>query len=398
MEHLPDAPLPSSVATLPAYGAVGVLRTASGIVSEIHLSQVPDFAAAALDRLHGSLYASVRQLELCGLRRNQMHTWVGTQHGEIVGVLLFRVQARRIMVLTEMMLLSASQAETFAVAVFTRFPDASCIVFNAVCLSFTPGECALPSQRYEFSENYILDLPDSTEAYLARLGKATKKTIKGYGNRLKKDFPDFAWRSCEASALSATERQALVQQLQAFKRASMAARAKEAIIDEHETQRMLTLAGECGLFGIATINGRVCAGALSCRIGAHYVMLLSAADPGLERYRLGLLVCYWSVCDCITRHARQCHLLWGRYQYKSQLLAVPHALCHLVIYRSRWRMLGLPAMVLGAALRGLMFRSRFWLLEDLVKRDTAVARLMRWSIQLRRRLLLPSRRDGAPAP
>lgn len=364
------------------------------MVSEIHLSQVPDFAAAALDRLHGSLYASVRQLELCGLQRNQTHTWVGSQQGEIVGVLLFRVEAQRIIVLTEMMLLSANQAEAFASAVFIRFPDASCIVFNAVSLSFSQRACTFPSQRYVFSENYILDLPDSDAAYLAQLGKATRKTIKGYGNRLKKDCPDFAWHTCEASALSVVERQALVQQLQAYKRASMAARAKEAIIDEHETQRMLTLADECGLFGIATINGQVCAGALYCRIGAHYVMLLSAADPALERYRLGLLVCYWSVCDCITRHARQCHLLWGRYQYKSQLLAVPHALFHLVIYRSRWRMMAMPSMVLGEVLRGLIFRGRFWLLEDVNKRDTPMGRLLRWCMQ-RRRLLLLSQRDGA---
>lgn len=396
MEHLPDASLPSSIARLPAYGAAEPLRAASRLLSEIYLYQVPDFAAAALDRLHGSLYASVRQLELCGLRRCQMHTWVGSEVGEVVGVLLFRVQGRRIMVLTEMMGLSAAQADAFAAAVLTRFPTASCIVFNAVALSFT--QSAFPSQQYIFSENYILDLPDSTEHYLARLGKATRKTIKGYGNRLTKDFPDFAWRSCEASTLGAAERQALVQQLQAYKRASMAARAKEAVSDEHETQRILTLAGECGLFGIATINGRVCAGALSCRIGAHYVMLLSAADPELERYRLGLLVCYWSVCDCISRHARQCHLLWGRYPYKSQLLAVPHALCHLVLYRSRWHMMTMPAAVLGVAARGLIFRGRLWLLEEISKRDTLGARLLRGVMQLRRRIRLPSQRDGAPTP
>lgn len=343
------------------------------IVSEIHEHCVPDFASQALDCLQGSLYASLKYLQLCGPGQILPHTWVGYRNGEVASVLLFCIQGRCAKVLSEVISLDSLQIDAFSERVFRHFPVVRRVVFNAVTLQSPP--CSLPNQHFAYSENYVLTLPACNEAYIAALGKSTRQSVRGYRNRLQRDFPDFSWTAYDCHALSAEQQRELVARLHRFKRESMSARGKLADIDPAETQRILTMAADCGLFGIGLIQGRVCAGALSCRIGDTYVMLLSASDPAMSAYRLGLLTCLWSVSDCIERGARDCHLLWGRYQYKHQLLAVPQALHRMTVYPSVRQMLLQPLTVLMMMLRGQYVRGRRWLGDQMAAREN---RGLRW--------------------
>ncbi len=349
------------------------------IVSEIHEQAVPDFAAQALDRLQGSLYASLKYLQLCEPGQVLPHTWVGYRNREIAGVLLFRIQGRCAKVVSEVITLDPCQIDAFSVCVFRHFPGVRRIAFNAVSLQSPP--CSLPNQYFAYSENYVLKLPASNAAYIAALGKSTRQSVRGYRNRLQRDFPDFSWTAYANDALTAEQQRELVLTLQRFKRESMSARGKSAHIDPAETERLLTMAAECGLFGIGLIQGRVCAGALSCRIGDTYVMLLSASDPTMSTYRLGMLTCLWSIVDCIDRGARECHLLWGRYTYKHQLLAVPRILCRMTVYPSMRHMLLQPLTVLMMLLRSQYVRGEQWLRAQVAAQKIPG---LRWLIRLYR--------------
>lgn len=350
------------------------------IASEIHEHSVPAFAAAALDRLHGSLYASFRYWQLSDTHQIKPHTWIAYRNGEIIGVLLFRVQCRSAVVLSEVIVLDQQQTDAFCCYVFRRFPQIRYITFNAVSVQSPP--CSLPHQYFAFSENYVLTLPPTVDAYMAALGKSTRQSVRGYRNRLQRDFPDFSWTAVECDAMSTDQQRDLVLTLQRFKRESMAARGKSAAIDAAETSRFLAIGADCGLFGIGRIQGRVCAGSLSCRIGDTYVMLLSASDPALSAYRLGLLTCLWSVSDCISRNARECHLLWGRYQYKNQLLAVPNTLCRMIVYPSFSKKLMQPLIVLRMLGRSHYVRSMQWLREQLASKKHAGLRLLLHQLRL----------------
>lgn len=374
MTHHPNAPLPQALVALPANVDAAPVELASSIISEIHEFALPPHAKAAIDRLYGSMYASWRHLQLCGVDKPMPHTWIGYRHGEIIGVLLFRMRDAEALVLTEMFTLDPEIAEVFSRAVFSRFAYARHVTFNAVSLPRSLPQ--LPMQSYAFSENYIIDLPASVEDYLNALGKSTRKTIRGYGNRLQRELPGFRWELRSADQLRKHEQRKLVRQWQRFKQASMAARGKRAVIDRRDTARLLQLASECGLFGIATVDDKVVGGSLACRFGDNYVMLLSAADPALEPYRLGMLCCFWSVCDCIRAEARQCHLLWGKYQYKSQLLGTPHALHRIAIYRSRWQMVRSPATVLRMGCEKWRYAFRNRLIGFAKGRNDATSRVV----------------------
>ncbi len=373
MAHLTDTSLPHALAAAPGIDDAPATDAAVDIVSEIHEYAVPAFAAAALDRLYGSLYASLRHLELCDAARPTPHTWIGYRRGEVVGVLLFRMRGLQAVVLTEMMDLGQDIAAEFCRAVFSRFAYAEAACFNAISLPRPLSGLVL--QQYAFSENYVIALPARVDAYVNALGKSTRKTLRGYGNRLQRDHPDMRWEVMQGSDMRGDELRRFVRQLQQFKRASMAARGKRAEVSRRDTARMLKLASETGLLGIARMDGRIVGGSLACRVGDNYVMLLSAADPALESYRLGMLCCFWSVCDCIRVGARECHLLWGRYQYKTQLLGQPRSLYRLTIYRSPLQMALSPSSVVGMSWMSVRYRMRNWLLERMREREGRMARL-----------------------
>jgi hypothetical protein len=164
----------------------------------------------------------------------------------------------------------------------------------------------------------------------------------------------------------------------------MAARGKRAEISRRETARLLILARHAGLIGIARIGERICGGSLACRIGDNYVMLLSAADPALASYRLGILCCFWSVCDCIRAGGRECHLLWGRYKYKTQLLGEPRSLLRLTIYRSHLRMALSPLLVISMSMAAIRYRVRNWLLPYLTGQSSVLSRCFSRVTALRR--------------
>ncbi len=363
MAHLPDAPLPHSLVALPGSLDITPAGGAAGIVSEIHEFAVPAFVEAALDRLYGSLYASLRHLRLCAAAPQLPHTWVGYRRGEIIGVLLFRIRGVQAVVLTEMLALAPDVAEEFCRALFSRFAYTQSVCFNAVALP-APLPRRLPAQTAAFSENYVITLPASVDDYVAALGKSTRKTLRGYGNRLRRELPGLQWQVRRAAELRGDDLRRLVRQLQVFKRDSMAARGKRAELSRRDTVRLLAQVAAAGIVGTATIEGRVCAGSLACRIGDNYVMLLAAADPALASYRLGMLCCFWSVCDCLRDGARECHLLWGRYQYKQQLLGVPQALYRVMVYRSLLRMALSPSTATAMVWLRLRTRVRDWLLAE----------------------------------
>lgn len=371
MAHLPEAPLPHPLEAFVTVDNARPDACAPVLACEIHEHAVPPFVVAALDQLYGSMFASWRHLQLSEADRPLPHSWVAWRHGEVAGALLFRIEPARALVLTEMMAIDAELVDAFCRSVFGRYPQVGVIVLNAVDVvgreqqPMDPARQSLrwPSQSYAFSEDYLIDLPANVDAYRALLGKSTRKTIKGYGNRIERELPGLRWECHTSDALSLQQQRLLVRTLQRFKRDSMKERGKRANIERRDTARLLMLARDCGMFGIATVNGCVVAGSLACRFGDHYVMLLSAADPALARLRLGFLACYWSICDCITRRASACHLLWGRYDYKVQLLGCLRVLHRVQIYRSRLTMLCQPKPVISMLWQGGLHRARQYLLK-----------------------------------
>jgi len=158
-------------------------------------NHVPDFAAAAMGRLYRSVFSTMPFLRIYGNAGNGMHTYVARREGGVHSVLLFEVRAQRVRVLNETVSLDAAEIECFASWVLKRFPQVNQVSFKAIHL--TSDRFTLPFLRTRYSEDIVIALPDSPEAYRGTLGHSTRKNIKRYMNKLGRERP--GWQHCVRS-------------------------------------------------------------------------------------------------------------------------------------------------------------------------------------------------------
>lgn len=339
----------------PQAAAPAIPATPEGRI-ECYLDHVPAFVEEALERLYGNLYASLRQIRVSGRLDGEIHTYVGRDGaGAINAVFLFRRERKRIQVLNEGMKTNADALSRFAEYVFDAWRDVDVIAFHAV--AGCGGRLAFPSQCFNCSDDYILALPGSAQQYRASLGKSTRNYISRYLNKLKRDFPSFAFQVYEEKAIPAQ----CVRDIIALNRARMAEKGKASAIDAAETARMEELAADCGLVCVATIDGRLCAGMICYRIRQNYFMAVIAHESAYNSYRLGTLCCYLGIGECIARGAREFHFLWGKYDYKQRLGGVHRELDDLLVYRSRGAMLRQGRLALKTEWRKRLRQATLWL-------------------------------------
>lgn len=327
---------------------------------EIIESDLTAIAIEGLETLYGSLYSLYQFLQLQGVDKHDLRSWMLYRDKKLSAVFLFFIESTYLRVVTEMMTVTESDLSCFTQYIFTKYKKIHSISFNACALPCTLP--AYPHQIFHCSENYIIDLPINSEQYLCSLGRATRKTIKSSINKFRRDFPDYVLQRSEGRELSAADQSAMLRKLQQFKKTNMEERGRAVAFNDVENQRLLALIADRGIFTQVMINGEMRAGSIACRVGSNIVMLISAADPLLTSYRCGFLVCYWTIAECAQHGIEQCHLLWGQYQYKTQLGAQPHNLMRAIFYRSYLVMFLSPFKFMSMFSRNISLQGRNWLI------------------------------------
>lgn len=328
---------------------------------EIIESDISASAINGLENIYGGLYSLYQFLQIQGVDKHKLRSWMLYRNKKLSAVFLFYIQGTHLRVVTEMMAVTENDLSYFAQNIFSQHKKIQSLAFHACELpSILP---TYPHQILNCSENFIIDLPVSSERYLLSLGRATRKSIKSSLNKFQQDFPNFELQLKEGLELSAMEQKTMLEALQRYKQSAMTERGRAVVFNEVENKQLLTLVLERGLFTQVIINGEMRAGSIACRVGKNIVMLISAADPILTSYRCGFLVCYWTISECAQRSFHQCHLLWGRYQYKTQLGAQSHNLMHAIFYRSYLAMALSPINVISMFSKDISIKSRNWLLS-----------------------------------
>lgn len=360
-----------SVPSTTSAKARGAMPSASsnGISITCHENEVPSFVEPELERLYGHIFSSLLQLRVYGELTEDTSTYV-VRHGEkIVTLFLFRREKEVVKVLNQSIRISGKDIRRFADHIFAAYPSVARISFHAVRPRF--NTLPFPRQRFNCADDIVLSLPDSTDAYLASLGKNTRRNIRRYMDRLTRSFPSFQCEFHEGAEVDEQQVRAII----AFNRARMAGKNKVSTLDEQETERIARLAGACGLVSVATIDGRICAGGIAYRIGDNYFLYVIAHNPAYDDYWIGILTCYLTICACIERGGKAFHFLWGRYDYKFALGAQLRTLDHVDVYRSWPRFLLNGREITKTAISRSVYKFKFGLLEQARRRDSAAARL-----------------------
>lgn len=303
-------------------------------------NNIPDAVEHDLEHLYQHLYSTLAHHRSYGGLAPGTKAYVARRNDAPVAVLLLRNEKNTVRVLNEQIQLDPEELNRFARYVFAHFSSVNVILFHAVHTE--AQRIRFPCQHFHCTEDIVLDLPTSVDAYRARMGKATRSYLSRYMNKLQRDFPSMRHEVYRQDEIGRHH----LQQIIDMNRARMADRNRESYIDDAEAERIIGMAQRCGLVSVITIDGRVCAGAINFRIGEHYFLKVIAHDSAYNDYRLGTLCCYLAICECIAQGGKEYHFLWGRYDYKYRLLGVQRDLDHVAVYRSRMHMLLNGRMVL----------------------------------------------------
>ncbi|GJI94039.1 hypothetical protein RugamoR57_07570 [Duganella caerulea] len=309
--------------------------------------QVPAWVGPALERLYGNLFATLAQFRF-SRDLAQAHTYATFEGSELRTLLVFSLHRGVAQVFNEVVCLDSAEIEAFADYVFTHFRGARVVSLRAVHVA--RGHWRHPRQQYDYLEDTWIALPATVAAYTDSLGKNTRRNLRRYQQSLRDEAPGFQFTVAERGAASPAGIDAII----ALNHARMAGKNKRSALDARQGAQLRQLAAACGLVGTITIDGRVCAGAISYRVGDNYFLMVLAHDPEYNRHSLGFLCCYLTICACIERGGKEFHFLWGRYDYKRHFLGQQRALDQLLLYRTPLTVLRHPGLALrtwGAALR-----------------------------------------------
>jgi hypothetical protein len=317
---------------------------------------VPPSVAAELDGLYHHINSSLCHYAVAR-RARDAYAYVARRGEHPVAIFLFQQEKRSIEVFNEMMQVAPEEIERFASYVFNHFPSVARISFSKIGKDI--GTPSLPWQQYGHSEDIVVSLPETPDAYLSSLGAKTRHNIRHQMKAICADFPGFSFQTYENGAIDENHVAGLIN----LKKANMNEKRIKFGITPDEASWIMELAKTNGLLVIALLDGKVCGGSLNFRLGDHYFAHLNGYDTRFAKYSLGMLCCYLAIRENIQRGAKEAHLSWGRNPYKFKLLGVPRDMANLDVYRSRLHYCRYLHRVLRNALRDVVEKQKLMLLE-----------------------------------
>ena len=321
--HQPVHPAPQSV-------------PAEAVTISCYENEVPSFVEAELDRLYKHINSS-----LChhAVRRKASgaSTYVARRGEQAIAILLFKRKKNAVSVINEMIDIAPEELERFADYIFSN--DKSVAVISFSLIGNQIGSLPYPCHQYDISEDIVLTLPATPEAYLESLSSKMRRNIRRYMRAIARDNPKFRFETYAGKDIKDNHLHDLIE----LKKINIGQKNLRFGIDPDEVEWIVRQSKLSGLVTVALIGDRVCGGSISLRVNDHYFGEIISYDPAYQKYSLGILCCFQAICDQISLGAKESHLCWGRYQYKYKLLGVQRDRASLDIYRSRaayWRNAG----------------------------------------------------------
>lgn len=302
----------------------------SGLAAEFHRWPLPGYIWPALHQLYQSIFCSEPHLRATGSLGQNLQAWIARCNGHITAVILFQTQGRVVRIVNEMHDIDAVQLEEFSKAMWRAYPDVDAIQIHALRIH---GRChKFPLLGTEVSEDYLLPLPESIDAWYASLSSQTCQKLRYHYRRSYRKQPDLCFRQIEASEISDAQFDRILQ----LNRARMSHKGRSFNMGLHEMQSLRAVMREHGQISVIEIGGEICAGLLCTRLGKSIFMHVIAHDPRHDDLRLGYLCCALTIEAAITQGAARFHFLWGYYDYKVRLGGQRQALFRALMFRS-WR-------------------------------------------------------------
>jgi CelD/BcsL family acetyltransferase involved in cellulose biosynthesis len=198
----------------------------------------------------------------------------------------------------------------------------------------SPEELSFPTRVLQVKDSMVVELPPSVDEYTAALGKRTRKNLRNYQNKLRRDYPD---AQTTAVRRTAVELRAITELHMAWSIARMRARGERSTFETEPTRRAKFVAflarGDVETLE-TVIGGRLAAVEFIYYVGRDATVYAGSFDRAYAEYHLGFVSTYRAVCRTLEEGASRCHLLWTSGFYKERLGAQAVRLTKLSVFRS----------------------------------------------------------------
>lgn len=308
----------------------------------IYPNEIPEFVERELERLYESVYCTIRRFRV--YREAQgASTYVVRAADAIVCVFLFRLHGNVVQVINQQIAVSEAELRRFSQTIFSTYRSARVISFYA--LETRINKLPYPFQKTVTLEENVVTLPSTTEAYTAGLSANLVKRLMPAQRKLKREFPDSRYQVLTGQEVS----EQVLREIIELADARMASKQQDSYIADADIDKILQLVHAYGAAAVLLVDGKIRAGNVFYRVGDRYFMHIIAHDPAYDKYMLGHIVQYQTICHCIGLRGRECYLMGGGRENKARFLAVTKHFESVDIYRSRihqllcWRRAALHA-------------------------------------------------------
>lgn len=318
----------------------------------VRLGPVPTELSAELPALYGSVFATEDWFRIFD---------DATAEGACVlddprHVLLFTIAGDTVEVLNKAFPIPPADAARACRALFRALPRARRIHLEVL---FEPRELGLPLRVLSKADDLVIDLPGGLDAYAASLGRRTRKNLRNYENRLRREHGEpVVERHTSPAAAARYFDQFLHWHLE---RAGRQGIDSGFVLKPRQADQLAQLVGQLGEAQTVTIHGELAAVEFLFFIGPEATVYAGSFAEAFEDVHLGMLSTFWAVQETARRGARRCHLLWTTGYYKSLLGARPVTATRLSVFRSQGARLHSPGEAWRAAQRHRQsLRKAYW--------------------------------------
>jgi hypothetical protein len=284
------------------------------LAAEVFLDCAPEEFADELSARYGSYFSTVEYFALYAHPPNYNACVLDAPRHAI----MFSLQGHTADILNRLVDLEPQELERAAAAIFAALPTVRRIRAE---IKSEPSLLRRCHRVVQTSVDMVVDLPADADAYHGQIGNTTRKHLRQYGNKLRREHPDFELRHLEREAIPLE----LVEQTVAWTNERVRAKGEVSVYedDPSKIRPVWQLLQQYGLALCGYIDGELVAAQLILCVGPDTWIHTVGFDSRYEKVHLGLLMTYYSVLESIERGARRAHMLFGTPVYKRRLGAEP---------------------------------------------------------------------------
>ena len=225
-------------------------------------------------------------------RAQKVNTYAVMEDGLPVVLFFFQLEKKDAIVLNEAGEEAGSELRAFSRYVFRHFPGVRRIRFHARYRFIQPKG----KRRLRLAAPQ-LTLPSQSSLRLEEAIRFNRRNVTYFLQRLKQDHPDFHIECHADSGIPAGPCRALLQ----LNRPQLAGSMNTDTPLDEASESLLQAARQGGMVCLLKIGGRIAAGAICLRKGSEWQLRFLTHDPHFQAYGLGMLCCYFTVCEHIDR-------------------------------------------------------------------------------------------------